>query len=521
MDNNAIINDFLINIKELIKWRNVEKKSEALQLEEIKIRNYMLSGGEYVIKKIEKVILKELFSEDEKYNIYLYSFLITHYRSTKYVNSFIKYIIDEKNISLNNKYFLFEQLKSRIFSMKVKCDEETKELMWNLYIHIYLYVKQRFNSYNKIPKEERQEELIVIITSQFLGVNHAPTKIALDRACLLSKNLNKKVIIINTCELLNTAGKMDISNCVKANKTSVYENISRIKYEGIEIGMYQSKVKMPNFSEYKRILDYLVSNKPYMVIGIGGSSLAADLANLVVPTITISLSSELAISMSDFSVICKKPTELEYKMLNESGRSKESVIVSIPSYNLIKQEKSLNRDELGISKEKMIITVIGNRLDCEVDTELLESLDFMARENGYIIFVGEFKDVHKRVTKYKNLKKSYKYMGYQEDLLSIIEVSDVNVNPRRNGGATSAVYSLYKGKPVLTVPYGDVASVVGDKFIVEDFKEMVNVFKKLSENKEFYEEMSNMALNRSKDIVENKTNFINVYNAIKESELFI
>lgn len=521
MKNDKVISKFLTSIKELVKTRNIDNINEELILKEIEIAKYLLNNGIDVVKKFEKRVLMELEGEDSKYNIYLYSFLVRYLDRTEYLNNFIKYIIKDKKITVANKYFLFDQIKNKIFSMKIKSNNETTKLMWDLYSEVYLYFEKRFHNYNKISKSERREDLVVIMTSQFLGVNHAPTKITLERAYLLSKNLNKKVVIINTAEVMNSAGAIPVVDCIKANKVKGYEGISSIKYKDVEIGMYQSSVKMPNLSEYKKILDYLSANKPYMVISVGGGFVGGDLANLIVPTITLSLSSELAISMSDFKVICKKPTELEYKILEDKGKSKNSVIISIPSYSLTGQKNKLSRIELGIEKEKVVITVIGNRLDYEVDEELLETLDFMVKENGYVIFIGEFNEIHNKVKKYRNLKNSYSYMGYQEDLLSVIEISDINVNPKRKGGATSAVYSLYKGKPVLTISYGDVASVVGEVFCVENFREMKMIYNRLIKDEMFYKEMSIKALERSEKILRGETNFIDVYNSINESELFI
>lgn len=68
------------------------------------------------------------------------------------------------------------------------------------------------------------------------------------------------------------------------------------------------------------------------------------------------------------------------------------------------------------------------------------------------------------ISKFPMLKGKIKNMGYCDDALSRICLSDLYVNSIRKGGATSAVEALSVGVPVLTTNYGDVAGTVGEDF---------------------------------------------------------
>lgn len=59
---------------------------------------------------------------------------------------------------------------------------------------------------NYVPAEERDGNLVFVMTSQVLGQNHAPTKTLLDRCLVLKKYLRKKVVIINTAMQISGKG---------------------------------------------------------------------------------------------------------------------------------------------------------------------------------------------------------------------------------------------------------------------------------------------------------------------------
>ena len=62
-----------------------------------------------------------------------------------------------------------------------------------------------------IIKHVKNKDLVIILTSQFLSMNHGPTKTALDRAYILQKYYGKKVFLINTAEMRGMAGEMPVS----------------------------------------------------------------------------------------------------------------------------------------------------------------------------------------------------------------------------------------------------------------------------------------------------------------------
>jgi hypothetical protein len=60
-------------------------------------------------------------------------------------------------------------------------------------------MKKALNAeYIPIPLSERRKERIVLVTPQLLGINHAPTKVALEFARAMVTTLHKEVLLLVT-----------------------------------------------------------------------------------------------------------------------------------------------------------------------------------------------------------------------------------------------------------------------------------------------------------------------------------
>jgi hypothetical protein len=51
-----------------------------------------------------------------------------------------------------------------------------------------------------IPARERNKNVVVVMTNQFLGILHGPTQTALDRCHVLQTTMDKDVFLVNTAE---------------------------------------------------------------------------------------------------------------------------------------------------------------------------------------------------------------------------------------------------------------------------------------------------------------------------------
>ena len=111
-------------------------------------------------------------------------------------------------------------------------------------------------------------------------------------------------------------------------------------------------------------------------------------------------------------------------------------------------------------------------------------------------------------------------MGMQKDVLAILELVDIYVNPLRQGGGTSGLEAMYKCKPAVSINFGDVAAVIGKDFCVNDFNEMKSIIIKYKNDRKFYVEMSKKAKEVADDLMDSKKYFTKLCDDLTNNKLF-
>jgi glycosyltransferase involved in cell wall biosynthesis len=71
-------------------------------------------------------------------------------------------------------------------------------------------------------------------------------------------------------------------------------------------------------------------------------------------------------------------------------------------------------------------------------------------------------------------------------LTDVIAVTDLFVNPPRQGGGGGALRALAVGVPVVTYPDCDVSNITGKDFCCHDMSEMQEQMQRYMEDKSFY-----------------------------------
>ncbi len=459
--------------------------------------------------KLEKSLYD--FKENDRFKILLCSALINIYHESKYIDFFVETLVNSKTLSKENKFFCYYQLKRYIFLNKNE-DNKIYEYLKILYDNIYDdYSAHR--ALERVQKNQNDDQLIYVFTSQFLSEHHSPTKVALDTCYNLIKYFNKKVILINTKECLTLEGMIPMFNITRGSVVEQFSSINSINYKDTIIPFYQPDINMPNDQEIDNILNSIQKNKPYLIINIG-QSIVGDIASNTVPAVTMPLG-KYEYSRSNFYVVNNEhDKELYIKFYDFK---EENIIISKFAFELKNQVENFSKKQLSIPDNKFILAIVGNRLNFELDDDFLRLLDKCCNElNTFVVFISSYEFNNEQKKQYKYLYKNSKNMGYQNDLLAIMEHVDLYVNPRRTGGGTSAIYSLYKGKPVITLNFGDVATNVGSEFCCETYSEMYNLIKKYYSDKDFYLKQSVIAKEKALILTDTKVFTKNIFDFLNK-----
>ncbi len=140
------------------------------------------------------------------YRLLLLSMLINMENSSEHANAYLREVLKTTDFAEDVYYFVWNQFKGLSFRNLVALDKDSVEFLNCLYRDSYKrYKKRAKNLLKRIPFKERHPERVLILTIQFLGRNHAPTKTVLER-CKTFKKMGKDVYLINTTEQYTMQG---------------------------------------------------------------------------------------------------------------------------------------------------------------------------------------------------------------------------------------------------------------------------------------------------------------------------
>lgn len=453
---------------------------------------------------------------------YFFTFLIYLTMDKLDFKRVLHYCIEDEQLTLGNKFFLYYQFVTYGFLIPEINDDEVSDLLYQLYIQIYEGYKKQIVDLEFISKVERNKDLVMVFISQILGMSHGPTKTLLDRCYILQKHMNKKVFVVNTAEF-----RPDI-NCVPvfcghdANYREDLNDCTNLEYRGIDISFFQCPKCMPNLEITEQILDVVRTEKPYYILSIGGGSIVSDLCSNIVPTITIgTVFSGRPTTAGTFLAVGRKKTESDKQWIKKYHKSDDCIIESLFTFSFREQEHVYTRRQLGLPQNKFVVLIVGGRLDEEIDDKLRDVLYKLMDAGLYVAFLGTYQKYEEEFVKeIQEYRDNSIYLGFQDDVLAIDECCDLYINPMRLGGGGSAAEAMYKGLPVVTFNHGDVGVVAGEEFHVNSYGEMYEKVLKYSTDKDYYQKMSELAKQRADELLDSKEQFKLIIKKAMESPRF-
>ncbi len=442
--------------------------------------------------------------------------LLDHISEVRIYEEYLSVVHLDKSLNWDEKYFLWFQISKKLFAKANISSEKLINQQWLLYETLY----QQFSSYFlDIPSiDNRNENLIFITTQQFLNMKHGPTKTVLDRAYILKK-LYQNVVIINTAELLG--GKpLELLHGEFGRYNKDLLKAEKIKYKDEMFSFVQLDNNMPNIENSREFLEFVIKYKPLYIVNIGGNSLLMDICSKVVPVININtVPSSLTCTKATVQVIGRQLTKKEENLLALLGKTKENVIVGRFTSSLKPQVNKYTRKELDIPEEQFVMALIGGRLTQEVTQEFIDMIDQILQKDVMLIIIGTMDNYEKICRNDSIFGKNAVYLGQQEDVLAILDLCDLYVNPKRTGGGTSVIEAMYKGCPAVTLNSGDVALGAGPDFCVDTYEEMQKQILRYMEDKEFYREMSIKAKKRADYMLDSESAFFEIIHQFENKVL--
>lgn len=491
----------------------LQKLSEGLLDFKLFEELYELMKDESAVEKSR--IIKELFSYiglNIQLDIFLYSFVLKLTPDEKYLSALLNLILSDNSLDWKQMYFLNWQIGTIIFMNPELNNINTVKLNWKLLQKVFNTFKDEMKlALNPIPEEERNKELAVVITGQFLGEEHGPTKTALDRCYVLQKKLGKRVLLINTAELLTMQGRIPFFGTICGTYSQQLLEQQAVCWKEETYQYYQCEDIMPNEDEINNLINAIKILKPSIVVEIGGNSLVTGIINEMIPVLDVgTIQSGCSQTLAEYQIINDNMLDYANTLIGAMEKDRAHIIQGRFTFSLKKQTEFVKREKLGIGEDAFVMAVVGSRLDEEMDESFMQFLDDTLRDNMLVAVIGKCDSFEHKLSNHQRLKDYMINLGFCSDILSRLELCDLYINPIRRGGGTSVVEAMFKGKPAITVDFGDVAGIVGDKFLCKDYNEMGKLIEKYYEDKEFYSEQSKYAKQLADIYLDSDNEFVRI-----------
>lgn len=460
-----------------------------------------------------------LLEKSDRDRILFFSYLVEKRDDQEAFKQMNRLAIQSNELTLYNRFYYWRQaLRICLRKKDIHDSEALQQLYQMIYQEYYAACKDLLKP---ISKSNRNEELIYVLTLQFIGLQHPPTKSALERINVLNNQLHKQVHVINTKEPMTALGEFPMYAPSYASVNDSLAGCRIYRYEGMVFSLDQSEREMPDIDEVRRILIKLRQDKPYMILAIGNGSIVADMASKIVPVVNIPVAfSSVWIHEGQYTAIGRKLGQKERLLYFGSTELPVNIIESTFSFSLNEQKNHYTRCDLKLPENRFLMLVVGTRLHNEVDDEFIEAMHPLLAKGAYLVFAGVFQNYIRFCRKDKIFGENSIFLGYQEDILAVDELVDLYVNPRRLGGGYSIIEAFSKGVPGVTLRTGDIAAAAGDDFCVENYQEMQHVIERYMIDPQFYSSQSEKAQKRVNEVTDAKEALQHIMNEAQSRALF-
>ena len=442
----------------------------------------------------------KFISENFIYKLSLYSILMALDKRTVYTNKYLSEVLENDKISAENIYFIFHQFKRMSFTRQIPMDNQSFNLINKLYDKCYDDFTDNLKKYiYKMPYDQRDKNTVMIMTVQFLDNTHAPTKSVIERIKVLVMS-GKRVVLVNTAEICLMNGYLPVYMIDGASYFEKYENINKIQVGKDIVPFLQIPKEFSIPEKMQMLAGFITEVKPYYILSIGNGSILADLCGNIVPCASVSVVfSTIPRTKNRMKVIGRKLTKEEKIIYRD-----DDIIESFFTFELKPQKENYSRQIKALPDDSFILGVVSTRLQFDITKEFMDMLSDVCSKGCHVVFAGIMDNYDRLMEEYPVVSANSSFTGYCDDILALMEICDLYVNPDRLGGGFSVIEAFAKGRPGVYLNRGDVYTAGGEDFAVGSFDEMAKQIIKYKDDKDYYNKMAGLAKERARLMTSSK-----------------
>ncbi len=316
-----------------------------------------------------------------------------------------------------------------------------------------------------VPAGDRQRDLVVLLTGQFMQGMHQPSLDMLDFARTLIVRFGRRVALINTADGPVSAHFPFLGRFSSASDPTLY-NASQLVSDRLPIPFLHLPVGFTAPEMAAGIVDEILALKPDLVLSFGTMSPVADLCRGLLDVVSIPFGTYLPMAQPTWVALPRPLTAGDEEGLAASGLDRDRVIPIAYTYAPPVTGAPKTRAALAVPDDAIAVAIIGLRLGQEVTPAFAATLDDLVRREPrlFFLFVGPLDNHAELVAGLPDLARRSTAHGYDIDVVSVLAACDLYLNPPRGGGGASAAYALSRGVPAYSLAAGDVGTVVGPGF---------------------------------------------------------
>lgn len=474
-------------------------------------------------KEFNASINKE-FSNDPQMNIYLLSIILSVTHNEEIITQIANVITCNQLDPFYNVLIEFE-IAHEIFVNSVYED------MYYLRRKLHSNNVERFAKFFQLPQHyiaygQRNANRIVVITEQILGAQHAPSKIILETCYTLQKFMGKEVMLI-VCPTNMTIDdqiswfeikyqvhmpELNGNKILTFDKGEIYcqnEELGNkfiINYKGVSIRGQQVLFDNKHTEALQNIFREIHEYNPLFVYNMGCINPMADLCNKFTTVVANVMSYGYPVSEAPILLVLDQGSATGDAQFDSILNSGQQIIKYGMQFAIEDSGLHRTRAEFGIKETEFVITIVGNRLPVEMTDDFIHILKdlFDQRTNVSLLLIGSYENYQKDFDDEIFFGRVH-YVSHQKDLLPILRLTNLYLNPPRKGGGTSALIALYAGVPVLTLPDCDVAGNVGQAFTYAQTGDLVRMVERYQIDERFYKEQQELGLRHVAELMDSSS----------------
>lgn len=340
------------------------------------------------------------------------------------------------------------------------------------------------------------EDVVVLLTNQFVTNQHGPTLTILNYASAL-KAMGKHPVVICCTSVAKSSHYVypmpapmffgTVRNeYFKAN--TVFDLDTGKQYPSAtgsavrcwdQLFDFMQITPLDDAEHLVDLVNVINQINPRFIIGVGGLNPVLEFIAQSRPVLNVPCVTSLVTPVYAVPVLHRDLTEKDHKRVEALALTHPVLTSRLPfrlrKFDCVKSSK--------VTDKVIKFVVVGYRLEEEMRADFIETLLAIKTHYPHSAFVFIGPDTIEGLP--AELYSCSYFSGRVSNAIELIASCHFMLNPRRQGGGTSAIEALSLGIPVLTEASGDVYQYIGDDFVFSSDKERLDFIQRYLTDAEF------------------------------------